>query len=110
MATRPTAVNLRWALDDMRARPLNQPRDMRMGIACARAAQICDEEAAMNSAIGDHGLALTRAGCDCRGGQGSLTARTQCNAAWRATGVWCKAPGHDYLGTDPHPPAPHRGT
>src|SRR3546814_7465529 len=44
MATRPTAVNLRWALDDMRARLLNQPRDMRMGIACARAAPVCDED------------------------------------------------------------------
>ena len=64
MATRPTAVNLRWALDDMRARLRNQPHDSRVAIAYERAAQVCDEDVAINSAIGDHGLALIRSAFD----------------------------------------------
>ncbi len=58
IATRPTAVNLRWALDDMRERLCNQPRDTRAQLAYQRASEVCDEDVAINSAIGDHGLAL----------------------------------------------------
>src|SRR3546814_15766925 len=43
-ATRPTAVNLRWALDEMRAALRNRPRGERLAAAYARAAEICDEE------------------------------------------------------------------
>ncbi|TDI59115.1 MAG: S-methyl-5-thioribose-1-phosphate isomerase, partial [Alphaproteobacteria bacterium] len=47
IATRPTAVNLRWALDDMRDRLRNQPRDARADIAYQRAGEICDEDVAI---------------------------------------------------------------
>src|SRR4051812_36020330 len=60
IATRPTAVNLRWALDVMRAHLRNRPRSERVAAAYQRAAQICDADVAMNSAIGDHGLGLLR--------------------------------------------------
>jgi methylthioribose-1-phosphate isomerase len=87
MATRPTAVNLRWALDDMRARLLNQPREERAALAYARAAQVCDEDVAINSAIGDHGLALIRAALERKGG-GPVNILTHCNAGWLATVDW----------------------
>src|SRR3546814_11997886 len=59
-ATRPTAVNLRWALDEMRAALRNRPRGARLAAAYARAAEICDEDVAINQAIGRHGLKIIR--------------------------------------------------
>src|SRR5882762_6398321 len=60
-ATRPTAINLRWALDDMLAhlRPLAPAQ--RSAAAYARAAAICEEDVAINRAIGEHGSALVQA-------------------------------------------------
>jgi methylthioribose-1-phosphate isomerase len=43
-ATRPTAINLRWALDEMRHAVRNLPREERLAAAYTRAAQICDED------------------------------------------------------------------
>ena len=86
LATRPTAVNLRWALDDMRARLANQPRGKRLTIAYARAAELCDEDVAINEAIGDHGLALIRDVHDRRGD--TVNVLTHCNAGWLATVDW----------------------
>ncbi len=59
-ATRPTAVNLRWALDEMRAALRNQPPEQRADIAYRRAAEICDDDVGISEAIGEHGLALIR--------------------------------------------------
>jgi methylthioribose-1-phosphate isomerase len=87
-ATRPTAINLRWALDDMRARLRNQPRDTRADIAYARAAEFCDEDVAINSAIGDHGLDLIRAAHENRSGDSPVNILTHCNAGWLATVDW----------------------
>src|SRR3984885_16272421 len=50
--TRPTAINLRWALKRMRDALLNQPRDQRAAIAWKEAGTIADEDVAMNQAIG----------------------------------------------------------
>ena len=47
MATRPTAVNLRWALDDMRDRLAALAPQDRPGAAYRRAAEICDEDVAI---------------------------------------------------------------
>ena len=55
-ATRPTAINLRWALDEMKHAVRNLPREARLAAAYTRAAQICDEDVAINAAIGLHGL------------------------------------------------------
>ena len=87
LATRPTAVNLRWALDDMRDRLRNQPHDRRAALAYARAAAVCDEDVAINSAIGDHGLALIRDALARKGG-GTVNILTHCNAGWLATVDW----------------------
>src|SRR6201993_4462765 len=57
LAARPTAVNLRWALDELSAllRPLRLPR--RRDAAYRRAAEICDEDAEICRRIGENGLA-----------------------------------------------------
>ena len=58
LATRPTAINLKWALDEMVAAVRNRPREERVAAAYRRAAEICDEDVAINQAIGRHGLKL----------------------------------------------------
>ena len=83
MATRPTAVNLRWALDDMSARLSALAPDARSGAAFARAAAVCDEDVAINGAIGDHGLGLLRSIHERKGG--TVNVLTHCNAGWLAT-------------------------
>src|SRR5262249_18508373 len=58
IATRPTAINLKWALDEMMATVRNRPREERVAAAYKRAAEICDEDVAINEGIGRHGLKL----------------------------------------------------
>lgn len=86
--TRPTAVNLRWALDDIRGRLRGQPHDIRAALAYARAAEICDEDVAICSAIGDHGLALIQAAYDASLDDGPVNILTHCNAGWLVTVDW----------------------
>ena len=58
--TRPTAVNLGWALDEVRARVQPLRPSERVAAAYARAAELVEEDVATNRAIGEHGLALAR--------------------------------------------------
>jgi methylthioribose-1-phosphate isomerase len=86
--TRPTAVNLRWALDRMRACLLNRPYEQRKALAYEEAAAICDEDVAICKAIGDHGLELIR---DIAAGKPAgepVNVLTHCNAGWLATIDW----------------------
>jgi methylthioribose-1-phosphate isomerase len=85
--TRPTAINLRWALDEMKKAVRNQPRDKRVAAAYARAAQICDEDVETNRRIGEHGLGLIRAHAEKKGGM-RVNILTHCNAGWLATVDW----------------------
>ena len=85
--TRPTAVNLRWALDEMRAALRNRPRAERVAAARARAAEICDEDVAICRAIGDHGLAIIRDIAAAKPGE-PVNVLTHCNAGWLATIDW----------------------
>ncbi len=86
LSTRPTAVNLRWALDEMTK--LLQPlgANARQAAAYARAAEICDEDVDICSAIGDHGAALIKARHDETGD--TVHVLTHCNAGWLATVDW----------------------
>ena len=86
LATRPTAVNLRWALDAMATvlRPL--PAGEREAAAYAKAAAICDEDAAICEAIGENGLPTIRALHEASGGV--VNVLTHCNAGWLATVDW----------------------
>jgi methylthioribose-1-phosphate isomerase len=52
LATRPTAINLKWALDQMTAAVRNLKREARVAAAYRRAAEICDDDVAINRAIG----------------------------------------------------------
>jgi len=84
-ATRPTAINLRWALDRMGAKLKTLPASAREAAAYAEAAAICDEDAATNEAIGNHGFSLLQA----RAGAGRrVNVLTHCNAGWLATVDW----------------------
>lgn len=89
-ATRPTAINLKWALDEMMAalRPL--PAAERPAAAYKRAAAIADEDVELCSAIGDHGLEIIRAIWARRQADGAdrVNVLTHCNAGWLATVDW----------------------
>ena len=84
-ATRPTAINLKWALDRCLAHALPLPVDQRARSLWTLAAEICDEDVAINSAIGDHGLTLIRELWD---GKSTFNILTHCNAGWLATVDW----------------------
>ena len=86
--TRPTAVNLRWALDDLRALLAPLSPDQRQDAAYVRAAEICDEDVEICSAIGDNGKALIEARALEKGGNDPVNILTHCNAGWLATVDW----------------------
>ena len=90
-ASRPTAVNLRWALERVRDRVASLPPGERAAAAAAEAGAIAAEDVAMCAAIGDHGLGifqqLAAARPASRQGQ-PLNVLTHCNAGWLATVDW----------------------
>jgi methylthioribose-1-phosphate isomerase len=85
LASRPTAVNLRWALDDLRALLIPLPPGQRREAAYRRAAEICDEDAEICRRIGANGLAEIKR-LKPRGDR--INALTHCNAGWLATVDW----------------------
>jgi methylthioribose-1-phosphate isomerase len=84
LATRPTAINLHWALDEMTAAVRNRPRGERAEAALRRAEEIADEDVAINRAIGRHGLTLIEA-IAARKKSECVNLLTHCNAGWLAT-------------------------
>ena len=88
IATRPTAINLKWALDEMMRllRPL--PPSARVEAAYARAREIADEDVAINRDIGKHGLELIRAIAATKKPGEPVNVLTHCNAGWLATVDW----------------------
>ena len=95
--TRPTAVNLRWALEQMRSllEPLPEPR--RLKAAYARAAELAEEDVATNLAIGENGLELLRAALEKKKPGEPLRIMTHCNAGRIATVDWGTATAPIYL-------------
>ena len=87
-ATRPTAVNLRWALDDMRRRISELPPEERFAAAIARAGEIAEDDVAINRGIGEHGARLIEAAHRRKGRRGAVQVLTHCNAGWLATVDW----------------------
>jgi methylthioribose-1-phosphate isomerase len=100
LATRPTAVNLRWAIDDVRALLAPLPPDRRAPAAYARAAAIADEDVAINRAIGEHGMALVAAAWQAKGRTAPVDILTHCNAGWLATVDWGTALAPIYAAHD----------
>ena len=87
-ATRPTAINLRWALERMGSvlRPL-RPSD-RAQVAFSEAGRIAEEDVAINAAIGGHGSRLLRVAYEKKKRGERLNVLTHCNAGWLATVDW----------------------
>lgn len=86
-ATRPTAVNLRWALDEMKTALEHEPQDARGACAFARAGEICDEDVSACRNIGEHGAGLLKAHSERKAGE-TVNILTHCNAGWLATVDW----------------------
>jgi methylthioribose-1-phosphate isomerase len=99
LATRPTAINLKWALDEMMARLRNRPRAERLAAALARAGEIADEDVAINQAIGRHGLKLIEDIAARKKGE-CVNLLTHCNAGWLATVDWGTATAPIYMAHD----------
>ncbi len=87
-ATRPTAINLRWALDRCRnaLRPLR--REDRADAAWRLAHEIADEDVEINRRIGLNGLALIREIAARKPEGEPVRILTHCNAGWLATVDW----------------------
>jgi methylthioribose-1-phosphate isomerase len=84
-ATRPTAINLRWALEETMAAVRTAPRGQRAAAAYRKAAEICDEDVTINQAIGRHGLPLIEAIAAKKQPGERVNILTHCNAGWLAT-------------------------
>ena len=97
LGTRPTAVNLRWALDIMRALLDNRPAGERAALAWARAAEICDADVEICKAIGRHGLPLIEAVAAEKPAGEPVNILTHCNAGWLATVDWGTATAPIYM-------------
>jgi methylthioribose-1-phosphate isomerase len=100
LATRPTAVNLRWAIEDMRSVLGALPSSSRANRAFARAGEIADEDVGLNRAIAGHGLPLIAAAFRRKGGAAPVEILTHCNAGWLATVDWGTALAPIYLAHD----------
>jgi methylthioribose-1-phosphate isomerase len=85
LAARPTAINLKWALEEMMAAVRNRPRAERTAAAYRRAAEISDEDVAINKAIGRNGLPLIEAAAARKKPGEPVNVLTHCNAGWLAT-------------------------
>jgi methylthioribose-1-phosphate isomerase len=99
LATRPTAINLKWALDEMLAVVRNRPHADRLDAAYRRAGEIAEEDIAINVAIGRHGLALIEAVAARTPGQ-PVNVLTHCNAGWLATVDFGTATAPIYMAHD----------
>jgi methylthioribose-1-phosphate isomerase len=97
IATRPTAINLKWALEEMRSmlRPL--PLLERAAAAYSRADAIAEQDISINRGIGQHGLALIEAIIAKKKPGERVNVLTHCNAGWLATVDWGTATAPIYL-------------
>ena len=86
--TRPTAINLKWALDQMQAAVLQLPPAKRLEAAYVRAAELCDEDVAVCESIGKNGLTIFREILAKKPAGSRLNVLTHCNAGWLACVDW----------------------
>ncbi len=88
LATRPTAINLRWALDSLKAGLLPLAESDRVAAAYEYTARLCDNDVTTNSSIGDHGHAVIRDIQKKKPDNDTVNILTHCNAGWLATVDW----------------------
>ncbi|WP_411904011.1 S-methyl-5-thioribose-1-phosphate isomerase [Methylorubrum thiocyanatum] len=97
-ATRPTAINLRWALDRMAAVLRRAPEAERAALAFTEAASIAEEDVVSCRAIGEHGARILAEIAAKKGGP--VNVLTHCNAGWLATVDWGTALAPIYVAHD----------
>jgi methylthioribose-1-phosphate isomerase len=100
VATRPTAINLKWALDEMAKALKHVPHSSRADAAYARAAQIADEDVAINQSIGRNGLEIIKSIAAKKEPGATINILTHCNAGWLATVDWGTATAPIYTAHD----------
>jgi methylthioribose-1-phosphate isomerase len=98
--TRPTAINLRWALDEMIGHLKSIAPGQRVAAAYKRAAEIADEDVEINRSIGAHGFALIKAIAAKKKPGERVNVLTHCNAGWLATVDWGTATAPIYMAHD----------
>ncbi len=98
--TRPTAINLRWALDEMRNLLRKLPEDERAEAAYKRAAEIADEDIELNRGIGRNGLEIIREIAARKKPGETVNILTHCNAGWLATVDYGTATAPIYLAAE----------
>lgn len=99
-AQRPTAVNLRWALEEMRRSLAPLPPNARIAAAYQRAAEICEDDVETNRLIGVHGLDIIRAIAARKQPGERVNVLTHCNAGWLACVDWGTATSPIYQAHD----------
>jgi len=95
--TRPTAINLRWALNEVASAVRNRPRDERVAAAYARASEICEEDVETCRRIGENGLLLLE---EIAAKKGKVNLLTHCNAGWLGCVDWGTALAPIYMAHD----------
>jgi methylthioribose-1-phosphate isomerase len=98
LATRPTAVNLRWALERMQTHLAPLAAAQRRESAWAEAAALCDEDVMLNQSIGRHGMELIKRRYEQT--PRAVNVMTHCNAGWLATVDWGTALAPVYTAFD----------
>ena len=100
IATRPTAINLQWALDTMRTMLQRLAPSERRDAAYARAVDIAGEDVTINRSIASHGAELIETIAATRKPGETVNVLTHCNAGWLATVDWGTATAPIYLAHD----------
>src|SRR5271170_7654437 len=100
LATRPTAINLKWALDEMVAAVRNRPRAERAAAAYRRAGEISEQDIAINTGIARSGLPLIEAVASRKKPGERVNVLTHCNAGWLAAVDVGTATGPIYMAHD----------
>ncbi|QPF83010.1 S-methyl-5-thioribose-1-phosphate isomerase [Bradyrhizobium genosp. L] len=98
--TRPTAINLKWALDELHRVLAPLPPPARTEAAYARAREIADEDVEINRDIGQHGLRLIETIAATKKPGEPVNVLTHCNAGWLATVDWGTATSPIYQAHD----------
>jgi len=87
LVTRPTAVNLGWAVGRMVEATGSVDPGRRPSVALAEAISICDEDVSTCEAIGETGVTLLESIAGAKN-SGPIQILTHCNAGWLATVDW----------------------
>jgi methylthioribose-1-phosphate isomerase len=100
IATRPTAINLKWALDEMARALRSLAPSARVEVAYQRAGEIADQDVGINQEIGRHGLKLIETIAATKKPGETINVLTHCNAGWLATVDWGTATAPIYRAHD----------